>query len=104
MATRRAKTLVDELHKLDEMDAPERYEHLTLDSREALRRWIDASIKPISRVGPNTSYGLKHFFEKSPEGFYVENGQFKAAMVEAGYQPVDPKAKNWRFKAKLVDG
>lgn len=90
-----------------EMDLPERYRWLTSEQKEILRKWIDANIVPARRVptsakAPKTSYSLKERFEKSPEGFYVTNGAFKAAMLEAGFKPVDAKAMNWRFRAKYI--
>jgi hypothetical protein len=61
----------------------------------ALARWIQHAIKPSSTPERVTSYTLKHLFERV--GFYVSNGEFKAVMVIAGYQPIDGSEVNWRF-------
>jgi hypothetical protein len=37
---------------------------------------------------------MKHAFERQPYGFYLENGAFKGAMREAGFEPIDPEALN----------
>lgn len=90
-----------------EIDMPERYQYLDPEEREILRKWIGANVAPMRRIptggkGPKDSYCLKHRFEKFPEGFYVDNGTFKGAMLDAGYKPVDAKEKNWRFRAKYI--
>lgn len=46
----------------------------------------------------SSSYGMKHIFENSPTGFYVSNGQFKGAMLMAGFIPVNPHELNWNYK------
>lgn len=46
----------------------------------------------------SSSYGMKHIFEDSPTGFYVSNGQFKGAMLIAGYIPANPHELNWNYK------
>lgn len=55
----------------------------------------------IHRVSPNhnwSSYGLKHFFEnEEPNSFYVLNGQFKGAMLIAGFFPVATETLNWFY-------
>jgi hypothetical protein len=35
-----------------------------------------------------SSYALKHYFEVADDGFYITNGQFKGAMLEAGFEPL----------------
>lgn len=53
------------------------------------------------RKTPNyhwSSYGLKHFFENSqPEISHVFNGQFKGAMLIAGFIPVNLHEMNWNY-------
>ena len=46
-----------------------------------------------------TSYGIKHDFEFATR-LYVSNGQFKGAMLTAGYVPVNPGEQNWRFRIR----
>ncbi|MDP9476457.1 MAG: hypothetical protein M3R38_12375 [Actinomycetota bacterium] len=56
-------------------------------------------MKPAGKVGPSDSYTMKHDFETAG-GFYVTNGQFKGAMLAAGYQPAKRGEQNWRFRQK----
>src|SRR5829696_5474805 len=77
-------------------DRPEAYERLAPVEQAALIEWITLAIKPAKTIAPNTSYGIKHDFESV--GFYITNGQFKGAMLTAGYVPVDPDELNWEFK------
>ncbi|MCI0527598.1 MAG: hypothetical protein L0Y56_09170, partial [Nitrospira sp.] len=47
-----------------------------------------------------TSYEMKRDFEKV--GFHINNGQFKGAMLEAGYTPTEDSSKqvNWVFRSR----
>ena len=54
------------------------------------------------KYSTRTSYGIKHDFER--EGFYLTNGQFKGAMLAAGYDPEKANELNWTFKIKPVQG
>lgn len=84
-------------------DDPRDYEDLAAAEREALGAWISVVMKPVGRVGPSTSYTMKHDFETAG-GFYVSNGAFKGAMLEAGYAPVKRGAQNWRFRQRPTNG
>lgn len=90
---------VNDYSKHPELDAgnhPSDYETLSDAEKVALRYWIDHAIAPSGRVNNRrTSYVLKHQFER--EGFYITNGQFKGAMLLAGYMPVNIYALNWCF-------
>lgn len=44
-----------------------------------------------------SSYGLKHIFANDKDGFYVCNGQFKGAMILAGFTVEDITELNWHF-------
>jgi hypothetical protein len=79
-------------------DRPEAYERLTTTEQAALLEWIRLAVKPAKTTGPGTSYGIKHDFEKV--GLYTSNGQFKGAMLAAGYTPVDPNELNWEFRIR----
>jgi hypothetical protein len=79
-------------------DPPSEYQELLADTRAELYLWIWRNLTPTKvKVYPGTSYGLKHAFEDDA-GFYISNGAFKGAMLEAGYEPVDPRERNWRFR------
>src|SRR5215213_5619052 len=83
---------------------PDRYELLTADQKESLRIWIEMSLEPSEEGEPEMcSYGMKHLFETSPIGSYIDNGQMKGAMLAAGYEPssVGPASTfNWGFRAR----
>jgi hypothetical protein len=79
-------------------DYPEAYEKLAPAEQAALLEWIRLTIKPVKTVAPSTSYGIKHTFEEV--GFYISNGQFKGAMLAAGYAPVNPDELNWEFRIR----
>lgn len=80
------------------VDDPKQYDALTRDEQEVLQEWIWLVVRPANRIAFATSYGMKHDFEAA--GFYVTNGAFKGAMQRAGYAPVDPAEKNWRFRCR----
>lgn len=100
-------------------DPPSRYEQLTAEEQATLQAWIAYMIVPAQKVYDRyTSYALKGFFERSRpvmaprngvkgfldlgyEGFYITNGQFKGAMLAAGYQPANANELNWRFRINV---
>lgn len=90
--------MLSELRKVTEYDLPEHYEQLTYPQKESLQLWIATNLAPITSINTHcTSYGLKHFFETAPDGFYISNGMFKGAMLATGYRVGDTSAKNWHF-------
>ena len=78
---------------------PVDFENLSPEEQAALLAWIAVAIRPAGRVGPSDSYIMKHDFETAG-GFYVTNGQFKGAMLAAGYLPVKREELNWRFRQR----
>jgi hypothetical protein len=80
------------------LDSPDEYRTLPRHERRLLQAWISENIAPRKTPNSRTSYGLKHAFENSANGFYTTNGQFKGAMLAAGYRPVDAGALNWTFR------
>lgn len=72
---------------------------LAVDEQRRLVEYCTQSF--IHRVSPNhnwSSYGLKHLFEdEEPGGFYVYNGQFKGAMLIAGFIPEAADELNWIY-------
>ena len=84
------------------VDPPGEYHDLSPDARAELLLWIRRYLTPTKvKVYSGTSYGLKHLFEDDA-GYYVSNGAFKGAMLEAGYEPVVPLERNWRFRFTRV--
>lgn len=59
--------------------------------------WIAEYISP--RKTPlygHTSYGIKHLLERDTR-IYLTNNEFKDAMLQAGYKPVEPNELNWCY-------
>lgn len=66
--------------------------------RERVISWINENLLPIaSPNGKHTSYGIKHIIQKEI-GIYLTNNQFKDAMLECGFEPVEVDALNWVFR------
>lgn len=64
--------------------------------------WIRKNIRKSKTILHGyTSYGLKHMLEEDT-GIYMTNNQFKDAMLLAGFEAVDVKELNWKFKITLV--
>lgn len=64
---------------------------------DATIEWIQLYISP--RKTPlldRTSYGIKHILQ-SDTGIYLTNNQFKDAMMQCGYMPVNPNSLNWSY-------
>ncbi len=92
---------------------PESFKDLGLREQGAVLRWIYKTFEPAvsTRSCPCFSYGLKHWFGnechgdlagwRNSEGFYITNGQFKGAMIVAGYEPTDPHECNPEYKVKI---
>jgi len=78
-------------------NSPENFNTLTDIQKENLCKWINATLcHRISINRKHTSYGMKHWFEHSLNGFYVQNGQFKGAMIECGFDK-HTDGVNWSF-------
>jgi hypothetical protein len=105
-ALRRCKTEVREILREEECEARwearlasqpetdvlpdaelEAYHELTRDQQDALFGWIEENLAfaPETEGNRRDSYGLKHVFERSPEGFYTTDAQFRAGMWLAGF-------------------
>ncbi len=84
--------------RIAELDPPAEYAKLSRVEQAALLSWIAEHISPRKTPNKRTSYGIKHAFEASVGGFYISNGAFKGAMLAAGYEPVYPEERNWRFR------
>jgi len=70
---------------------PEYFEPLTEKQQEILLDWCSMINPTVNMNYKHTSYGMKTIFEKSPDGFYVYNGQMKGAMLKCGfkYEPLN---------------
>ena len=64
--------------------------------------WIRKNIRTGKKVlHGHTSYGMKHLLEHDT-GIYLTNNEFKDAMLLAGFQPVNPKELNWKYRIELT--
>lgn len=71
---------------------------LTEEQHSILINWIETNIYPRKTFNDvKTSYGLKHLFEFSENGFYVDNECFKLAMLECGFKVRNKSELNWVF-------
>ena len=84
------------------MEMPEDFHRLPHDRQAYLLGWIKQHmIEQKQWNRKESSIEMKHRYEDET-GYYVTNGQFKGAMLVAGFQPENEKKQNWRFKAKIV--
>lgn len=68
------------------------------DEQKIVMGWIRENIRPRkSKNGRHSSYGIKHILQDDT-GIYLTNNEFKDAMLQAGYEPVDPGALNWIYR------
>ena len=72
------------------------------EDQKVVMDWIQANFRPSRKIlRCHTSYGLKHILHHDTD-LYVTNNEFKDAMLMAGYQPLDPRELNWRYRAVFV--
>jgi len=80
-----------------DLNDPQHFNTLTDIQKKKLCEWIGATLCHRITINKNhTSYGLKHIFEHSRNGFYVTNGTFKGAMLECGFTK-HSEGLNWSF-------
>lgn len=83
---------------VNDLDRPAEYIKLEKDVLINVINWCkDNFIKGTSVYKDYSSYYYKHVFEKDL-GIYLTNGQFKAAMLLAGFECDDVEKLNWNFK------
>ena len=81
------------------VNEPECYIDLNDKYKKALSDWIDERFEKAMIAYRSSTYGLKHDFERET-GIFVTNGEFKGAMLEAGFVAVNKDEINWHFKIK----
>lgn len=79
---------------------PAEFQTLEPGQQAALVDWIKSVLVLAKTAFRRNSYGMKHDFEREPDGFYIRNGAFKGAMLAVGFPPVDEHELNWRFRVK----
>lgn len=91
--------VVDDDEERNKINSPSDFLKLSDSEQEELVNYCLVAFLPSSTVDNGiTSYGMKHIFEDQVNGFYTHNGQFKGAMLIAGYLPVNPHELNWIYK------
>ena len=90
---------VIDMDKWTEHDYPEAFDALPLERQQRLLDWIADNLSPIQGFNSrHTSYGLKHLVKfDNDEDPYSTNGEFKGAMLKAGYKVQTESALNWVF-------
>lgn len=79
-------------------DKPTEFDAMTKEQQEEIVSLIRLGMIAVDRFNTrHTSYGLKHYFEKYLERGYITNGQFKGAMLKAGFKAKDQEQQNWAF-------
>lgn len=69
-----------------DVNSPLEYKKLDVWEWLVLKTWILENCEKRKTINKkHSSYELKHIFERSPDGFYLTNGAFKGAMLDAGY-------------------
>jgi len=82
---------------MDTVNDPIEYDKLEKWQKLIVTTWIkEIFIKRVTINYDHTSYGLKHIFERSPDGFYLTNGMFKGALLACGFDK-HSKGINWSF-------
>lgn len=78
------------------MNDPSAFDELSVERQRFLLDWIEKNLLPIKSFNAkHTSYGLKQWISEDNE--YFTNGEFKGAMLKAGYKVQDKTALNWIF-------
>jgi len=72
-----------------------RFWYTPIHKRITLREWVRTNLVPSEKL--YNSYSLKHEAERAL-GFYVEAGELKGAMLEAGLLPTNRRGWDWEFK------
>ncbi len=73
------------------------YTDLTTEEQKTVLNWIRMNIdRRRTPLYGRSSYGLKHILERDTK-IYMTNNQFKDAMLECGFFPVDMTELNWYY-------
>jgi len=74
--------------------------YLNQEEKEIAEKFVSELFEPAYRYSRNTSYGIKHIFERAT-GIYMTNDEMKYIMLELGYKPNDRTELNPRYKARF---
>lgn len=78
------------------------FNQLNSNEKELLIKWIKNNLIKRKTINNTiSSYGLKHYFEKEKNAFYITNNQFKGAMIFCDYIIKDVDELNWHFNISI---
>jgi len=82
---------------LNDINRPADFMNLDEETKSISISWCRKYFMPSETAFKGmSSYGLKHVFEKDTD-IYLSNGQFKGAMLLAGFTPKNITDLNWQF-------
>lgn len=84
-------------------DSPMAFALMPFGQQRAVLNWLAGMRKTLCYNHDISSYGIKHVFERTANGFYMTNGQFKGAMIAAGFKFRYSDQKNWLFNISNAD-
>lgn len=90
-------------HDLQSFDSPYHFYELPFGKQIHLVCWCVTFNKSKRFNLQKNSYAMKHYFEDYVQGFYVTHGQFKGAMIIAGFEVKDTDDKYWHFNVLSQD-
>jgi hypothetical protein len=88
---------------------PSGWRKLPQEVRTLAVEWARTHFVPAKQKYRGSTYGLKHEFaanlpaevKRRLSGGYMSSGQFKMAMLEAGFEPIDVnKNFDWHYRIK----
>jgi predicted alpha/beta hydrolase family esterase len=93
--------LIDDIPPIklgDYHDDPIRFLELESWKQAHLVNWILQRLVPGTKINTSrSSYSLKHYFSDDIDGFYINNGAFKGAMLISGFSVKNESSQNWYF-------
>ena len=79
------------------LNDPGEFFKLDKETQDKLLKWINLNLTERKSFNHRyNSYRLKHLLP-----FYVTNGAFKGAMLQAGYKVLDKNKLNWNFNINI---
>ncbi len=87
----------DALQTFSEIDSPNAVHDVPFEKQEIIMRFVQQLEKSKTMNRNHTSYSLKSIFEKSENGFYINNGTMKEIMYLMGFVSDNQQDLNWHF-------
>ena len=86
---------------------PAAYDKVPEENKKQANEWIAEHIRPFRLTNSRDSYSLKHVMQHDHDsGLYLTDGEFKGAMLAAGYTPInmDDRTWHWKIQVKIPGG